>query len=186
MPKDNPTNRDTSLQVMLRCCACVIVFLLTAPAGASERLVPTGGSVLTLDAAGQRSTYYRLQQDSVLELKASGPGALTVIVRLALPVGFGRDSAHFRMVVTLGADTARDVRVTTTADVGEWVGRAEQPSVSQTLSLPVQEGRHAYRFHLSEADGPYAGLQFLLKRSTPRGPAAPRSRPAASHSGSHQ
>jgi hypothetical protein len=173
MQKNNPRGRDTSLHSMLRCCACVIVLLQTARAGASERLVPTGGSVITLDAAGLRSTYYRLQQDSVLELKASGPGTLAVIMRLALPAGFGRDSAHFRMVVTLGADTARDVRTTTTPDAGDWLGRTEQPSVSQTLSLPVQVGRHTYRFHLSEADGPYAGLQFILKRSTPRGPAAP-------------
>lgn len=162
-----------------------ILGFLTVSAGASEELAPAGGSVLTLERAGQPSIYYRLPADSVLELKVSGPGTLTAVVRLALPAGFNRDSAQFRLVVTLGADTARDIQATTMADDGEWVGKTERPTLSQTLSLPVQEGRHPYRFHLSEVDGPYAGMQFLFKRAPARGSAASKSGRTGSKSSSH-
>lgn len=151
----------------------VMTALVAFSADASELLAPTSGTVLSLNIAGRQSAYYRLALDSTLEVKASGPGTLTAIVRLALPAGFVKDSAHYRVLVQSGVDTARDVRTTTASADAEWVGQTEQPGLSRKFSFTVETGLHTYHVRLLEADGPYCGLRFQLARPAPHADQSP-------------
>lgn len=142
------------------------------PAFADELLAPLSGSVMTLSLADRQNAYYRLTKDSSLTVTAAGPGWLSAVVRLALPVGY-KDSASYRILVMDGSDTVKDFRGASVADNVEWIGLKEHPSELHKFSFPVSEKQKTFQYRLLSSDVPVAGVRFLLRRPSPHARESP-------------
>jgi hypothetical protein len=142
-------------------------FPLSADAGKSITITPSGGGAVKVAIGTKQQTYYTLSSSGRLRLNVEGPGRLTVMSRIVLSPGASGEKAYG---ITLrekggvaGSQKTRSDRSDATLSTGAPLGKLRK------LLLRVPPGVHAYEAGLEDAGNASAVVKFQFRAGKPPG-----------------
>ncbi len=132
-------------------------------------LTPESGTVLTLQLQDRTSSYYLLNANSPSFIAVSGPGVITVFVRLTFAPSDGTADVPYVVKVSEGDTLIKSVASKTSASAARWLNTSGVPGKSRKFTIRVPQGAHRYKLSLTSPSHNSAGLRYIFEAKSTHG-----------------